>query len=66
MLERLFLGSVFEEFFISLVFAEHDVDVSKPIVASCMTGMTACTAAYAAHSLGNEHAAVYYVCNSFY
>ena len=42
------------------LFQQHGVDLKKPIVTSCLTGMTACSGALAAHILGNEKTAVYY------
>ncbi|CAF0872631.1 unnamed protein product [Brachionus calyciflorus] len=42
------------------LFEESKVDLSKPLIASCMTGMTACSLAFAAHLLGKSDVPVYY------
>jgi len=42
------------------VFDGAGVDLTKPLVATCMTGMTACAVAGAAHVLGRD-VPVYYV-----
>ena len=47
--------------FFKKVFEENNVDFSKPMVASCLTGMTACSLALAAHLMGNSSVPVYYV-----
>jgi thiosulfate/3-mercaptopyruvate sulfurtransferase len=44
---------------LSAVFAGAGVDLDKPIVASCGSGVTACTTAFAAHLLGRDGVAVY-------
>lgn len=44
---------------IAAVFAAAGVDLDRPIVASCGSGVTACTTAFAAHLLGREGVAVY-------
>ncbi|MGF1641177.1 MAG: 3-mercaptopyruvate sulfurtransferase [Rhodospirillales bacterium] len=41
------------------VFAAAGVDLDRAIVASCGSGVTACTTAFAAHLLGRDHVAVY-------
>jgi thiosulfate/3-mercaptopyruvate sulfurtransferase len=41
------------------IFAASGVDVGKPIVASCGSGVTACVLALALATAGNETAAVY-------
>ncbi len=40
------------------MFKENDID--KPIIASCMTGMTATSLAFAAYLVGLKNASVYY------
>jgi thiosulfate/3-mercaptopyruvate sulfurtransferase len=44
---------------IRAAFAAHDVDVNKPVVASCGSGVTACVIAFALAQLGKDHTAVY-------
>ena len=44
---------------IAAIFAETGVDLNKPIVSSCGSGVTACTTAFAAFLLGKADAAVY-------
>jgi thiosulfate/3-mercaptopyruvate sulfurtransferase len=44
---------------IAAVFAAAGVDLDRPIVASCGSGVTACTTAFAAHLLGHDTVAVY-------
>lgn len=44
------------------VFDAARVDLGMPMFVSCMTGMSACTIAAAAHILGKENVPVYYVC----
>ncbi len=41
------------------LFAEAGVDLDRPIVTSCGSGVTACAVAFAAHLLGHPGAAVY-------
>ena len=41
------------------VFDSRGVDVSKPAMTSCGSGITACVLAFALHRLGNEQARVY-------
>ncbi|XP_007908472.2 3-mercaptopyruvate sulfurtransferase [Callorhinchus milii] len=41
------------------IFEEHHVDLSKPIVATCGTGVTACHIALAAYLCGKEDVAIY-------
>jgi thiosulfate/3-mercaptopyruvate sulfurtransferase len=40
-------------------FAAHNVDIQRPVVASCGSGVTACVIALALAQLGQNHAAVY-------
>lgn len=40
-------------------FREAGVDLAKPIVCSCGSGITACVLAFALHLIGNENVAVY-------
>ena len=42
-----------------LLFREAGVDLERPIVTSCGSGVTACAVAFAAHLLGHPGAAVY-------
>jgi len=44
---------------IRAVFAEAGVDLARPIVSSCGSGVTACAIAFAAHLIGKDDAAVY-------
>lgn len=44
---------------IAAVFAQHDIDPNRPVVASCGSGVTACVIAFALTRLGQNHAAVY-------
>ena len=44
---------------IAAAFATAGVDVAKPIVASCGSGVTACTLAYGLFLLGRERTAIY-------
>jgi thiosulfate/3-mercaptopyruvate sulfurtransferase len=44
---------------IRAAFEAHGVDIRKPIVASCGSGVTACMIALALAAIGNETAAVY-------
>jgi thiosulfate/3-mercaptopyruvate sulfurtransferase len=44
---------------IAAVFADAGVDLGRPIVASCGSGVTACATAFAAHLLGRDTVAVY-------
>lgn len=45
-----------------IVFEENEIDLKKPLIASCLTGMTACSLAFAANLLGKKNVPVYYVC----
>ena len=40
-------------------FADAGVDLDRPIVASCGSGVTACTTVFSAYLLGRDHVAVY-------
>ncbi len=44
---------------IAAVFAAAAIDLDRPIVASCGSGVTACATAFAAHLLGRDTVAVY-------
>lgn len=44
---------------IAAIFGENGVDLNKPIVSSCGSGVTACTTAFAAFLLGKTDVAVY-------
>lgn len=44
---------------IAAAFAAHGVDVNRPVVASCGSGVTACVIAFALGQLGKPDAAVY-------
>jgi thiosulfate/3-mercaptopyruvate sulfurtransferase len=44
---------------VKAAFAGHGVDLAKPVVASCGSGVTACVIALALATAGNETAAVY-------
>jgi thiosulfate/3-mercaptopyruvate sulfurtransferase len=44
---------------VKAVFAGQGVDLAKPVVASCGSGVTACVIALALAMAGNETAAVY-------
>ncbi len=44
---------------IRAAFAAHAVDVNRPVVASCGSGVTACVIAFALAQLGNDYTAVY-------
>jgi len=44
---------------LSAVLADAGIDLDRPIVASCGSGVTACTTAFAAYLLGRESVAVY-------
>lgn len=41
------------------LFEEHDVDLSKPLVGTCGTGVSACHVALAAHLCGKEDVMIY-------
>lgn len=41
------------------IFTEHDVDLSKPLVGTCGTGVTSCHIALAAYLCGKEDVMVY-------
>jgi thiosulfate/3-mercaptopyruvate sulfurtransferase len=41
------------------VFSDAGIDLDRPIVASCGSGITACSSAFAAYLLGRHHVAVY-------
>lgn len=43
------------------MFKEKDIDISKPLIASCMTGMTATSLALATYLTGLKDTSVYYV-----
>jgi len=43
------------------VFLKKGIDLSKPTVTSCQTGMTATSLALAAHLIGMNNVSVYYV-----
>ncbi|KAJ8308851.1 hypothetical protein KUTeg_013725 [Tegillarca granosa] len=43
------------------LFDAANIDLGRPVVASCLTGMTACGLAAAMHVLGKEKVPVYYV-----
>ncbi len=43
------------------MFKEEDVDLSKPLIASCMTGMTATALAFALNIIGVKNVPIYYV-----
>ena len=49
--------------FLFKVFKKQNVDMNKPIVASCMTGMSASSLALAANVMGLQKVAVYAVIN---
>ena len=38
-----------------------DKEIERPLIASCLTGMTATTAAFAAYLVGFKETSVYYV-----
>lgn len=44
---------------LSAILADAGVDLDRPIVASCGSGVTACTTAFAAYLLGHDGVAVY-------
>jgi thiosulfate/3-mercaptopyruvate sulfurtransferase len=44
---------------IRAAFAAHDIDVNRPVVASCGSGVTACVIAFALAQIGQRQAAVY-------
>jgi thiosulfate/3-mercaptopyruvate sulfurtransferase len=44
---------------IEALFQAANVDLAKPIIAYCGSGVTACTTAFAAHLLGRDDVAVY-------
>ena len=44
---------------IARVFEQAGIDLSRPITASCGSGVTACATAFAAGLLGHDHVAVY-------
>jgi thiosulfate/3-mercaptopyruvate sulfurtransferase len=44
---------------IRAAFAAHGVDVNRPVVASCGSGVTACVIAFALGQIGQQQAAVY-------
>jgi len=44
---------------LSSAFANAGIDVARSLVAYCGSGVTACTAAFAAHLIGFDHVAVY-------
>jgi thiosulfate/3-mercaptopyruvate sulfurtransferase len=44
---------------IRAAFAAHDVDVNRPVVASCGSGVTACVIAFALGQIGQQQTAVY-------
>ena len=44
-----------------LVFDAAGIDLGLPLMASCLTGMTSCAVAGAAHILGKENVPVYNV-----
>jgi thiosulfate/3-mercaptopyruvate sulfurtransferase len=41
------------------VFAEAGVDLARPVVTTCGSGITACTLAFALHQIGKEDVALY-------
>ena len=51
----------FEIFCILQVFKEKNIDLSKNLVASCQTGMTATSLAFALEIIGIKDVPVYYV-----
>lgn len=44
---------------LSALFTTSGVDLSKPVIAYCGSGVTACSTAFAAHLLGREDVAIY-------
>jgi thiosulfate/3-mercaptopyruvate sulfurtransferase len=44
---------------LSAAYAEAGVDMDRPLIATCGSGMTACVIAFGAHLLGKEDVAVY-------
>jgi hypothetical protein len=56
---------LWEKFFFK-VFRENDVDMNKPLIASCLTGMTACSLAFAADQIGLKNVSVYAVIIKFF
>jgi thiosulfate/3-mercaptopyruvate sulfurtransferase len=56
---------LWENFFFK-VFRENDVDMNKPLIASCLTGMTACSLAFAADQIGLKNVSVYAVIIKFF
>jgi thiosulfate/3-mercaptopyruvate sulfurtransferase len=44
---------------LAALFAAAGIDLSKPVIAYCGSGVTACTTAFAAYMLGREDVAVY-------
>jgi thiosulfate/3-mercaptopyruvate sulfurtransferase len=44
---------------IAALFQAASVDLAKPIIAYCGSGVTACTTAFAAHLLGRDNVSVY-------
>ena len=46
------------------VFQNSGVDLSKPVISMCRTGIDACSVASAAHLIGKHDVSVYYVSNT--
>jgi thiosulfate/3-mercaptopyruvate sulfurtransferase len=41
------------------VFEEAGVDLDRPVITTCGSGMTACTVAFALHLIGKDDVALY-------
>ena len=44
------------------VFDDAGIDLDKPLLVTCLRGLTACSVAGACHILGKENVPVYQVC----
>ena len=55
----LFLPCVNLNVFSTAVFAEVGIDISKPTIMSCGSGVTACALAFAAYTAGQEQVPVF-------